>query len=70
VFEKDVSYGYSGALATDIKGALDDVPIRPEFRSFVSGLGGRDVRPEQLLAAALGEAPEPEKTAGWINVRI
>ncbi|MBI4962155.1 MAG: pyruvate ferredoxin oxidoreductase [Desulfomonile tiedjei] len=67
VFEKDVSYGYSGALATDLKATLFDKGLRPRFHSYVAGLGGRDVRPEQLVQAAM-EIITGTPGRGWIDV--
>jgi pyruvate ferredoxin oxidoreductase alpha subunit len=67
VFEKDVSYGYAGALATDLKAALYKSDSRPRFSSFVVGLGGRDVRPEQLAQTA-SEAVSGAITSGWMDV--
>lgn len=67
VFEKDVSYGYGGALAMDLKAALFDKGLRPKFSSFVAGLGGRDVRPEQLAQAATDTITK-EPAFGWIDV--
>jgi pyruvate ferredoxin oxidoreductase alpha subunit len=68
VFEKDVSYGYAGALAMDLKAAMFDKNLRPKFSSFVAGLGGRDVRPEQLASAA-GNSIATDAVSGWIGVR-
>ncbi|MGB6068054.1 MAG: transketolase C-terminal domain-containing protein [Desulfomonilaceae bacterium] len=68
VFEKDISYGYGGALAMDLKAALFDNNLRPKFASFVAGLGGRDVRPEELSRAAM-EAVTKDAAYGWINVK-
>jgi pyruvate/2-oxoacid:ferredoxin oxidoreductase alpha subunit len=68
VFEKDVSYGYAGALAMDLKAALFDKNMRPKFASFVAGLGGRDVRPDQLAEAAT-EAVTKDTVYQWIDVR-
>ena len=68
MFEKDISYGYHGALASDLKAALFDKNLRPRFSSFVAGLGGRDVRPEQVAQAAT-DAITKEPTFGWIDVR-
>lgn len=68
VFEKDVSYGYMGALATDLKAALFDENLSPKFASFVAGLGGRDVRPEQLAEAAATAMTKPSAHK-WIEIR-
>jgi pyruvate/2-oxoacid:ferredoxin oxidoreductase alpha subunit len=67
VFEKDVSYGYTGALATDLKAALFDKGLRPKFYNYVAGLGGRDVRPDQLVKAAM-EGITGTPGQGWIDV--
>lgn len=67
VLEKDVSYGYAGALACDLKAALFDMDRRPKFTSFVAGLGGRDVTPEQVAQAAEA-AIMGEVEYDWINV--
>ncbi len=68
-FEKDISYGYGGALASDLKAALFDADLRPKFSSFIAGLGGRDVRPEQIVQAAM-DAITKEATYAWIDVRL
>lgn len=68
VFEKDISYGYGGALAMDLKSALFDANLRPRFSSFVAGLGGRDVRPEKIARSA-SDAILNEPTYAWLDVR-
>ncbi len=59
IFEKDVSYGYEGALASDLKAAFVDIDEKPKFASFIAGLGGRDIRPEgiadQVVSVLNGE---------------
>jgi pyruvate/2-oxoacid:ferredoxin oxidoreductase alpha subunit len=66
-FEKDVSYGYQGALAMDAKAAMYESKSRPEISSYVVGLGGRDVRPEQLAEATLKCVNGPVQHC-WLNV--
>lgn len=68
VFEKDVSYGYMGAVATDLKAALFERDLRPRVGSFVAGLGGRDVRPDEIAETA-AEAITKQSTHKWINIR-
>jgi len=68
VFEKDISYGYGGALAMDLKAALFDTDLRPRVSSFIAGLGGRDVRSEQIAGHAT-DAILKEPTYAWIGVR-
>ncbi len=68
VFEKDISYGYAGAVATDLKAALFDAKVQPGFSAFVAGLGGRDVSPDQIeesATAAILKGPRYD----WMDVR-
>ena len=72
VFEKDISYGYEGALCTDLKAALYGTDVGVPVRNFIAGLGGRDVKAAELADAAgtaLGEIAkgQKEKPAVWIN---
>jgi pyruvate/2-oxoacid:ferredoxin oxidoreductase alpha subunit len=53
VVEKDISYGYEGALATELKAALfSHNSHRPMFYSYIAGLGGKDVKPSDLVEVA------------------
>lgn len=67
VLDRDCSYGYEGALATDLKAALYGLPNPPAVLNFIGGLGGADVPPEQMkymlnkaLVAEKGAAPSLE----------
>ncbi len=68
VFEKDISYGYGGALANDLKAMLFDKELRPRVSSFIAGLGGRDVTPKQIETFAV-EAITKEPRYAWIDIR-
>jgi pyruvate/2-oxoacid:ferredoxin oxidoreductase alpha subunit len=53
VLEKAISYGYEGALATELKAALySNNGHRPSVYNYILGLGGKDVKPSDLLEAA------------------
>ena len=53
VLEKAISYGYEGALATELKGALfSHNGQRPLVYDYILGLGGKDVSPSDLVEAA------------------
>jgi pyruvate/2-oxoacid:ferredoxin oxidoreductase alpha subunit len=54
VLEKAISYGYEGALATELKAALFSQNGRRQVGvcNFILGLGGKDVKPQDLLEAA------------------
>ncbi|MFP3980638.1 MAG: pyruvate ferredoxin oxidoreductase [Desulfobacterales bacterium] len=66
VFEKAVSYGYEGPLYADIKAALYDCAHRPAVHNYILGLGGREIKTDDLFdslrtscGAAAPEAREP-----------
>ncbi|WP_258360753.1 pyruvate ferredoxin oxidoreductase [Moorella sulfitireducens (nom. illeg.)] len=48
VLDRDCSFGYEGVLATEIKAALYDLREKPLVTGFTGGLGGRDIRREEL----------------------
>lgn len=53
VVEKAISYGYEGALATELKAALfSHNGHGPTVFNYVVGLGGKDVKPSDLIEAA------------------
>jgi len=73
VLEKDISYGYEGALCSDIKAALYGSDIRPSIHNIVAGLGGRDVKAREIVEAAQAALEsisqgEREQTT-WLNCR-
>jgi pyruvate/2-oxoacid:ferredoxin oxidoreductase alpha subunit len=75
VFEKALSYGYEGALVSDLKSALYEhlagTGALPVVQNFILGIGGRDIRTEDLTqtlrAATKGRvAKEPV----WIGLKL
>jgi pyruvate ferredoxin oxidoreductase alpha subunit len=67
VLDRDCSWGYEGALATDLKAALYGLPDPPAILNFIGGLGGADVPPEKMeymlekaLIAERGATPHLE----------
>ena len=73
VFEKDISYGYEGALCSDLKAAFYRSDVIAPIHNVIAGLGGRDVKARELAEAvsdALGiiEAGQgDEKRQTWLN---
>ncbi len=51
IFEKNISYGYEGALSADIKAALYGTGIEAPVHNYIAGLGGRDVKAAELAEA-------------------
>jgi pyruvate ferredoxin oxidoreductase alpha subunit len=67
VIDQNLSPGRGGVLFTELASALYGRPDAPLLASFVGGLGGRDITPEELFemvkvveeAARRGEPPPP-----------
>ena len=76
VFDRNISFGHGGIMASEVRAALHSAPraakarSRPIF-SFVGGLGGRDVTPdtfESMISYAL-ERDEPERETLWVGLK-
>lgn len=52
VLEKCLSYGYEGGVASDLKAALYGTGVDAPVVGVIAGLGGRDVRIDDMLTAA------------------
>ncbi len=48
VLEKDVSVGYQGGLAIDLKSALYPTDVRVPILNFIAGLAGRDISKDNI----------------------
>ncbi len=60
VIDRNLSFGYGGIFAQEIRAALANLADRPVVYPFVAGLGGRDVTPDTVRAVvdrALDDAP-------------
>jgi pyruvate/2-oxoacid:ferredoxin oxidoreductase alpha subunit len=74
VLEKDISYGFEGALCSDIKAALYGSGVNAPLHNFIAGLGGRDVKAREIFEAVQVSLKEMKnknarnKTV-WINCR-
>ncbi len=73
VFEKALSYGNQGALYADIKAALYTSAEKPLVHNYILGLGGREIRTQQLLDALTESCGSPEKfddAPRWIGLKL
>ena len=75
VFEKALSYGYEGALASDLKAALYDrlaaTGALPRVRGFIAGIGGRDIRTAELTSSLRSAIQETTHTGPlWIGLNL
>lgn len=74
VFDKALSYGYGGPIATDLRAALCGDAEAPAVFGCIAGLGGRDVSPAILADAARRAVADHadgvrERPAEWINLK-
>ncbi|MCS6902732.1 MAG: pyruvate ferredoxin oxidoreductase, partial [Candidatus Bipolaricaulota bacterium] len=49
IFDRALSLGSWGPLYAEISAALNAISPRPVLYNYIYGLGGRDIRPEQLM---------------------
>ena len=72
IFEKGISYGYEGALCSEIKAAFYGTHIRPPIHNYIVGLGGRDVKARELAEAVRSSrdaiaSGDTEPKPKWLN---
>jgi pyruvate/2-oxoacid:ferredoxin oxidoreductase alpha subunit len=73
VFEKALSYGNQGALYADIKSALYSSENKPSVHNYILGLGGREIKTDQLLEYLRNSCKQPETiddTPQWIGLKM
>jgi pyruvate ferredoxin oxidoreductase alpha subunit len=77
VCEKGLSYGNQGALYADLKSALYPYPARPLLHNFIVGLGGREIRTDNLYLELKNTClqqdqamPEQNDTPQWIGMQL
>ncbi len=77
VFEKALSYGYEGALCSDVKAALYSLngtkKKKPFVHNYIVGLGGREIKTSDLYEALKNSCENPGKSGKglqWIGLKI
>lgn len=69
VIDRNCSFGLEGAFASDTKAALYGLPECPPVCGFIAGLGGRDIRPEDIRAMfARAQAAARDGIRQWESV--
>jgi pyruvate/2-oxoacid:ferredoxin oxidoreductase alpha subunit len=71
VFDRNISFGSGGIMASELRAALCNVSPRPKVFSYIGGLGGRDVTPKTLRRAVdhcLGHLG-PVNDMFWIGLK-
>ena len=73
-FDRGVSYGFGGPVANDIRSTMYSTKYRPMIKSYIGGLGGRDMTIPNIKSVILDtfksvESGElgPEET--WNDLR-
>jgi len=71
VIDRNISFGYSGIFAQEVRAALYGAEKRPPIFDFVAGLGGRDIVPATIREivdyTVAHDVPAEEFT--WIGVK-
>jgi len=68
VMEKDISLGFGGMLANELKAVFYNQPKQPKISGFVAGLGGRDVS-QQSIRRTIEKGVSGEIDLGWVDLR-
>ena len=48
IIDRDISFGYEGAVASDVKSALAGAGMVPKVINFIAGIAGRDITKEHI----------------------
>ncbi|MFW6414742.1 MAG: pyruvate ferredoxin oxidoreductase [Thermodesulfobacteriota bacterium] len=73
VFEKAISYGNQGALFADIKSALYNCTERPRVYNYILGLGGREIKTQDLaevLKDFCTQGGATQNEPQWIGLQL
>ncbi|MHA1277604.1 MAG: transketolase C-terminal domain-containing protein [Candidatus Helarchaeota archaeon] len=73
VIDRNVSYGYEGAVCTELKAALYTHHVQKNVHGYLLGIGGRDVTVDQISeivhkSIQAIENGEYDRKTEWINV--
>lgn len=72
VLERDISFGFEGAVYSDFNSALLSQGKRPILRNYVVGLGGRSISKadiEGIFNELLTLTGQPEEAVAFVNLR-
>jgi pyruvate ferredoxin oxidoreductase alpha subunit len=73
VLDRNCSYGYEGALCTDVKSALFDGDKQCRVLNYIAGLGGKDIQPsdiEQIFDDLEGAVQKPKNPDSVIFIGL
>lgn len=76
VYEKALSYGNQGPLFGDVKAALYPCDKRPQIENYIIGLGGREIRTDELVSTLkqsclnINTGTDLSDTPRWIGLQV
>ncbi len=74
VIDRSYTFGYGGAFFGEVGGVLANMDSRPILKSYITGLGGRDVTPktvEKIFANGLEiQKKGLDKEEEWIDLKV
>lgn len=74
VFEKALSYGYEGALVSDLKSALYEhlagTGSLPFVRNIIAGIGGREIHTAALTDSLRAATRDGFNEPFWIGLKL
>ncbi|MBI4477251.1 MAG: pyruvate ferredoxin oxidoreductase [Acidobacteria bacterium] len=70
VFDRNISFGCGGIMASEIRAALCNIRKAPTVFSFVGGLGGCDVTPDTIreVVEYTRRCDAPEQDTMWVGL--
>jgi pyruvate/2-oxoacid:ferredoxin oxidoreductase alpha subunit len=71
VIDRNCSFGKGGIFADEIRGALANVPNRPDIYGYIMGLGGRDITPALIheVVDEVRQSGPPQELAIWKGLK-
>ena len=69
--DRNCSWGKGGIFADEIKSAMSDVADAPMIYSYIAGLGGRSITPDDIrdLIRESMEKERPESESVWKGLK-
>jgi pyruvate ferredoxin oxidoreductase alpha subunit len=70
VMDRAISMGSTGPMFPEVRSALYESKHRPSMHNYIYGLGGRDVRPEELMGVFKQLMNGTAQTVNFMGVRV
>jgi pyruvate ferredoxin oxidoreductase alpha subunit len=70
VMDRAISMGSTGPMFPEVRSALYESKHRPAMHNYIYGLGGRDVRPEELMGVFKQLINGTAQTVNFMGVRV